>query len=153
MWRVYSLHQAGSVCNGAIWLQFLLKGNWWMPLKGTRSRKGALGSVSAVLKDMGVGTIESPGSGSTTMILPQLHHLPHWVAVSKLHHRFELQDAHLQSEDPRCCGVQMQSGKESGQHSARHKETDRWVRASLIFSSRKNTHTWNAKAPNKGLCA
>ena len=45
----------------------------------------------------------------------------------------------------------MQSGKESGQHSAWHEETDRRVRAPLIFSSRKNTHTRNAKAPNKGL--
>lgn len=80
------------------WHQFLLKGNQWMPLRGPNSGKGTVGAVSAALKGMSVGSTDSPGIGWATVAITQLYHFPRWVAVSKLHHLFELQDAHLQNE-------------------------------------------------------
>ena len=205
---VSSLHQEGSVCNGALRLQLLLKSNWWMPLIGSQRGKDAVGSMSAMLKGKGIGSIECPGAGPTTMVFPQLRDLPHRVALNKAHHCFEpwvliykvrisgataiaksLQSCQtlcnpvpgiLQARtlewvaisfsnaskwkvkvkslgcvrllatpwtvayqaprsmgfsrqeywsgvDLRCCGVQMQSGKNSGQHNAWNKGTDRWI--------------------------
>lgn len=45
--------------------------------RGSQCGKDAVGSASALLNAMGIGSIECPGAGSTTMVFPQAHDLPH----------------------------------------------------------------------------
>ena len=118
-----------------------------MPLMGSQCGKDAVGSVSALLNAIGVGSIECPSAVSTTMVFPQAHDLPHWVAVNKVHHCFEPWILICTVRIPGAVGFKCSQARRVASTMPRTRELTDESLSPFIFSSKKNMNTRNAKAP------